>query len=162
MIIAGGFFFKPITEGNCVYCSKSNRQKTCKCQFCSVYLYSITFLTLNSTIAIMLVLSYREKVLTNLLHHHRLGIYMLPVHAFMEQHGLCSTYNPPRLLRFYLNWNKIYAGESQQLAKIRVFKVDYFDFSCKKLKNQHGLDFRIIACKCQVFGIFLFFSDFFR
>ena len=27
------------------------------------------------------------------------------------------------------NWSN---GEPQQLAKIKVFKVDYFDFSCKK------------------------------
>ena len=30
------------------------------------------------------------------------------------------------------NWTN---GEPQQLAKIRLFKVDYFDFSGKKLKN---------------------------
>ena len=28
------------------------------------------------------------------------------------------------------NWTN---GEPQQLAKIRAFKVDYFNFSCKKI-----------------------------
>ena len=32
------------------------------------------------------------------------------------------------------NWTKA-KGEPQQLANIRVFKVDYFDFSCKKIEK---------------------------
>ena len=35
-----------------------------------------------------------------------------------------------KLLNFE-NWTK---GEPQELAKIRVFKGDYFDFSCKKIE----------------------------
>ena len=36
-----------------------------------------------------------------------------------------------KLLNFE-NWTN---GDPQQLAKIKVFKADYFDFSCKKLNN---------------------------
>jgi hypothetical protein len=36
-----------------------------------------------------------------------------------------------KLLNFE-NWTN---GEPRQLAKIRVFEVDHFYFSCKKLKN---------------------------
>ena len=31
-------------------------------------------------------------------------------------------------------------------AKIRDFRVDYFDFYVKKLKNRSELDARVIAC----------------
>ena len=37
-----------------------------------------------------------------------------------------------RILLNFENWTN---GEPQQLAKIRVFKVDYFDFSCKKIEK---------------------------
>ena len=46
--------------------------------------------------------------------------------------GFCIKINcsQMKLLNFE-NWDN---GEPQQLAKIRVFKVDYFDFSCKKIE----------------------------
>ena len=37
--------------------------------------------------------------------------------------------------RTFLNFENWTNGESQYLAKIRVFKVDYFDFSCKKFEK---------------------------
>ena len=43
-----------------------------------------------------------------------------------------------------------------------LLKVDYFDFSCKKMNNYFELDARVIACNFRVFGIFSFFSNFFR
>ena len=36
--------------------------------------------------------------------------------------------------RKFLNFENWTNREPQQLAKIRVFKVDYFDFSCKKIE----------------------------
>ena len=33
-----------------------------------------------------------------------------------------------------LNFEDWTNGDPQQPAKIRVFKVDYFDFSCKKIE----------------------------
>ena len=46
--------------------------------------------------------------------------------------GFCIKINctQMKLLNFE-NWTK---GEPQQLAKFIVFKVDYFDFSCKKIE----------------------------
>ena len=37
--------------------------------------------------------------------------------------------------RKFLNFENWTNGEPQQLAKIRVFKVDYFNFSCKKIEK---------------------------
>jgi hypothetical protein len=51
--------------------------------------------------------------------------------------------------------------EGQKLKKIRVFRGDNFDFSCKKIEKQCKLDVRVIACNFLVFVIFSFFSDFF-
>ena len=41
-----------------------------------------------------------------------------------------------------------------------LFKVDYFDFSCKKMNNYFELDARVIACNFYVFRNFAFFSAF--
>ena len=68
-----------------------------------------------------------------------------------------NQHNQRKLLNFE-NWTN---GEHQQLAKIRVFKADYFDFSRKKLNNQCESDVRIIACNVQVFGIFSYIWVFF-
>ena len=38
------------------------------------------------------------------------------------------------------------AQSLSSLQKIKVFKVDYFDFSCKKLNNWCELDVRVISC----------------
>ena len=43
--------------------------------------------------------------------------------------------------RKFLNFENGTNGEPQYLAKFRGFKVDYFDFSCKKIE----LDVRAIA-----------------
>ena len=48
--------------------------------------------------------------------------------------------------RKFLNFENWTSGGPQKLAKIRVFKVDYLNFSSKKLKNQCELDVGIIAC----------------
>ncbi len=47
--------------------------------------------------------------------------------------------------------------QRSKVAKIRVFRVDYFDFHVEKLKNYSELDVRVIAC-----NFFLFFSNFFH
>ena len=49
---------------------------------------------------------------------------------------LYKNQHTPRKLLDFENWTN---GEPQQLAKIRLFKVDYFDFSGKKLKNPRCL-----------------------
>ena len=66
----------------------------------SIYKYPVAFLALNSTTVIMLVQSYREKVLTNLLHHHRLGIYVASsciygiarALQYIQSLSFCSTF----------------------------------------------------------------------
>ena len=47
-------------------------------------------------------------------------------------------------------------------SEVGVVKVDYFDFTCKKIEKKCELDIRVIACNFYVYGIFSFFSDFFR
>ena len=64
-------------------------------------------------------------------------IMALPVMEFQVQDTKLERFlhknqqNQRNLLNFE-NWTN---GEPQWLAKIRVFKVDYFDFFVKKLKN---------------------------
>ena len=50
-----------------------------------------------------------------------------------------------RTQRKLLNFENWTNGEPQYLAKIRGFKVDYFDFSCIKLEKLCELDVRVIA-----------------
>ena len=46
--------------------------------------------------------------------------------------GFCIKINCSQIkLLNFENWTN---GEPQKLAKIRVFKVDYFDFSCNKIE----------------------------
>ena len=45
---------------------------------------------------------------------------------------------------------------------VGVVKVDYFDFPCEIFKIVCEIDIGVIACNFYVFGIFSFFSDFFR
>ena len=92
--------YKPYYTRPNSHCSESTGQKTCKCQFCAVYLHPVAFLALKSTTVIMLVLSYREKVLTNLLHHHRLGMYVASsciygiarALQYIQSLSFCSTF----------------------------------------------------------------------
>ena len=53
-----------------------------------------------------------------------------------------NQHDQRKLLNFE-NWT---SAESQQLAKIKVLKVDYFDFHEKKMNNQCELDVRVNAC----------------
>ena len=57
------------------------------------------------------------------------GYIKLEIFLPKYQHGQWKFLN-------FENWTN---GESQYLANIRVFKVDYFDFSCEKIEKLQGL-----------------------
>ena len=52
--------------------------------------------------------------------------------GIQNQKDFCQEINCSQMKLFnFENWTN---SEPQYLAKIRVFKMDYFDFSCKKNK----------------------------
>ena len=58
--------------------------------------------------------------------------------------------------------SKITNEKKDKALVVGVVKVEYFDFPCEILKILCEIYVRVIACNFEVFGIFLFFSDFLR
>ena len=64
--------------------------------------------------------------------------------------------------QFFDICNAEMAQSLSSLQKSEFTKLIILIFYVKKLNNKCELDVRVIACNFQVFGIFSFFSDFFR
>ena len=59
------------------------------------------------------------------------GLWSFQTGGTKLERFLPKNQHTQRKLLNFENWT---SGEPQYLAKIRVFKVDYFDFSCKKIE----------------------------
>ena len=83
---------------------------------------------------VVFVLFYKFSFAMYLLHLYRLwqyGLWSFQTGYTNLERFLQKNQHTQRKLLNFENWTN---GEPQQLAKIRVFNVDYFDFSCKKIE----------------------------
>ena len=65
--------------------------------------------------------------------HYGVTSYGMSRPGIQNEKDFCIKINiPKRKLFTFENWTN---GEPQQLAKIKGFEVDYFDFSCIKLEK---------------------------
>ena len=64
--------------------------------------------------------------------------------------------HPPKIFQNFENW--IISGEPQYLAKIRIFKVGRFDFSCKKTITSVNQILWKLPARFRFLEFFRFFS----